>query len=460
MPEFLIERPLRLSVRPDSPTLMEDVAAEATAHLITGEVPIRFAATQLKGDRWYCDVGIMFGGVIPDSIFRFEKRVYEDTSSFNVVMLVPTGIGATVGGHAGDATPAATLLSSVCDTLITHPNVLNASDVIQVPPNTLYVEGSLITQLMMGTVALHPVRNNRLLVLIQAHEDEMFTNAAINSVNAARASYGLDARIVELNPKFRMISEYTPSGIAAGRIEGIEYVYHLLDTRLGEFDAVAITSIIELPDELHENYYRIGDDVVNPWGGVEAMLTHAVSLRYGLPAAHAPMLESRSISESDFGIVDPRMAAEVISLAFLQSVLRGLQKSPAVNAVSPGNRGIGVQCENISCLVIPDGCVGLPTLSALINGIPVVAVRGNTNLMKNDLGSLPWQSNRFFLVENYLEAAGVIAALRAGIAPWSVTRPLEHAPVEQPASADPKSVPVKVSTIDSGTVGGEDARLA
>ena len=60
------------------------------------------------------------------------------------------------------------------------------------------LKASLITQFMMGTVALCPVRNNRLLVLVQSHQDQLFTNAAINSVNAARASYGLDASIFAL----------------------------------------------------------------------------------------------------------------------------------------------------------------------------------------------------------------------------------------------------------------------
>ena len=177
-----------------------------------------------------------------------------------------------------------------------------------------------------------------------------------------------------------------------------------MDAHSGEFDAVAITSVIELPRELHEDYYRLGGEMVNPWGGVEAMLTHAVSLRYGLPSAHSPMLESRCISETDFGVVDPRMAAEVISLAFLQSVLRGLQRSPAVITEVLDNRGSLINSAKISCLVIPEGCIGLPTLSALLNGIPVVVVQGNTNRMRNNLSSLPWRPNQFFRVANYLEA--------------------------------------------------------
>ena len=69
----------------------------------------------------------------------------------------------------------------------------------------------------------------------------MFTGAAINSVNAARATYGLDAQVVELDSRFRMFSEYTNGGVAAGRVEGIEYLYDALDARVREYDAVAIT---------------------------------------------------------------------------------------------------------------------------------------------------------------------------------------------------------------------------
>ena len=429
MTEYLTERSIELRVRGDSPSLFGDISAAVKAQLLPGEVPIRFAVTESSGDLWHCELGVQVGEASAGSIFGFHKRPRKDAADFNVLMLVPTGIGAEIGGHAGDASPAAALLASVCDTLITHPNVLNASDMIQVPDNALYVEGSLITQMMMGTVGLRRVRSNRLLVLIQAHEDEMFTGAAINSVNAARATYGLDAQVFELDPRFRMFSEYTNGGVAAGRVEGIEYLYGALDARVGECDAVAITSVIHLPPELHENYYRLGGEVVNPWGGVEAMLTHAVSLRYGIPSAHAPMLESRTVSETDFGIVDPRMAAEVISLAFLQCVLRGLQRSPAVVPLEQ-QAGLGLDSGDVSCLVIPDGCVGLPILAAMRLGIPVVAVRGSTNLMKNELESLPWQRGRFFSVENYLEAAGVVAALRAGLEPWSTIRPIESVGVD------------------------------
>ena len=85
-----------------------------------------------------------------------------------------------------------------------------------------------------------------------------------------------------------------------------------------------------------------------------------------------------------------------------------------------------LSAEDISCLVIPDGCIGLPTLAALEQGVPVIAVKENRNRMQNDLSKLPFRKNRLIVAENYLEAVGVMMALKAGVSLSSVKRPLEH----------------------------------
>ena len=46
--------------------------------------------------------------------------------------------------------------------------------------------------------------------------------------------------------------------------------------------------------------------------------------------------------------------------------------------------------------------------------------------MRNDLTMLPWQKDQFFLVEIYWEAVGVVAALKAGLVPGAVRRPLRR----------------------------------
>lgn len=85
---------------------------------------------------------------------------------------------------------------------------------------------------------------------------------------------------------------------------------------------------------------------------------------------------------------------------------------------------------DVSCLIIPDGCIGLPTLAALEQGIPVIAVRENKNVMNNNLEMLPWRPGQLYLVENYWEAVGVMAAIKVGLAPDSVRRPLSDTIVE------------------------------
>jgi len=191
------------------------------------------------------------------------------------------------------------------------------------------------------------------------------------------------------------------------------------------------------------------DDMVNPWGGVEAMLTHAISLLFDVPSAHSPMMESKEILNMDVGVVDPRKSAEAISTTYLHCILKGLHRSPRIiNNPSVHSHSGLLTVANISCLVIPDRCVGLPTLAALEQGIPVIAVKENKNRMQNKLEELPFSPGKLFVVDNYLEAVGVMNAIKAGVALESVRRPLAYTTVcEDNESKKSKSI-VKIVARD------------
>ena len=412
---------------------LDDIRSIIHGQMRDGQTPIRFAVTESSRRSYRYEIGILDGTEpVGPSMFDLHPRGDEDTGAFNAVLVVPTGIGAEIGGHAGDATPVARLLASVCDTLITHPNVVNASDLNEMPANGLYVEGSLLSRFLMGAIGFRPVRSNRVLIIIDSHPNERFARATVNAVNAARATYGLNCpRLVVLDPPLPVRGEYTPSGRAAGTVEELERVFEVLDTYRGEYDAVAISTLVDV-DVPHESYFSSRGEIVNPWGGVEAMLTHAISTVYNVPSAHAPMMESTEVANIDPGVVDPRMAAEVVSLTFLQSVLKGLHVAPRVG-VGHAEMSLSdtLTARDVSCLVIPDGCIGLPTLAALEQGIPVIAVRENRSLMRNDLTMLPWAADQLHIVENYWEAAGVMAALKQGLSPGSVRRPLGNVRIER-----------------------------
>lgn len=398
------------------------------------KIPVRFVITRTDRDNYYCELGVLsdFGKykIPPENhIFNFKKRGFENINHFNTVLLIPTGIGADIGGHSGDGGALARLIASACDNLITHPNVVNAADINELTENTLYVEGSVITRLMMGAIGLQKVRSNRIMLVIDDNLDAFFHEAAINSASAARAAMGLDLPlVVKMDDKVLMRSLYSSSGRAVGRIEYLDYLCDILKEYGSQYDAVALSSNIKVPENFHLDYFRDErSDMVNPWGGVEAMLTHAISLMFDVPSAHSPMAGSRKILNLDVGVVDPRKSAEAISTTYLHCILKGLHKSPKiVNGANLSDRPGLLTVSDISCLIIPDGCIGLPTFAALEQGIPVIAVRENKNRMQNNLEELPFASEKLFIVENYWEAVGVMNALKAGVEPESVRRPLER----------------------------------
>lgn len=402
-----------------------------------GCIPLRLSLTERNEEGWNCEVEGIQGDAenqLPEipSIFSFRRRRCERSQAFNAVFLVPTGIDCAIGGHAGDATPAARLLASVCDHVILHPNVVNASDINEQADNCLYVEGSFICSLLMGSISLQKVRRNRILVIAEAGDDAWTVDQVVNTANAAHATFGAScAKIVVLQQGLGMTMGRAPSGRATGDISGLEKIFTVLWEERGNYDAVALSTRITTPTDmttLLQDYFR--GDGLNPWGGIEAALTHSISLAFNIPSAHAPMMPDTSERTLCFGQVDPRKAAEAISTSFMFCLFKGLHQAPAIMAHPDGVYDPSViAAEDVSCLVLPDGCIGLPTIAALHQGIPVIAVRNNTNLMKNDLQQLPFASGQLHFANNYLEAAGLLAALKAGLHPASVNRPLTNTPV-------------------------------
>ena len=402
--------------------------------------PLRVAVTGRDGDAHCCEVEAIAPKLshpsgVEASIFDFRSRRIARSNAFNAVMLVPTGIDCAVGGHAGDATAAARLLASVCDHLVVHPNVVNASDVNEKTDNMLYAEGSILCRLMMGTVGLRKIRQNRVVLVTENRTDAPnVVDQTINCAEGARATLGMDiSEVVVLEQEMFMQTGVSASGRITGQVERFESLLDILKEKRGSYDAVALaTRITPHVDtvELHRSYFVEGGP--NPWGGVEAMLTHFVSTMLDVPSAHAPTLSSETLRSERWGVVEPRKAMESISTTYLFCVLKGLHQAPRiVPSVSGDYDPSVISIEDVSCLVIPDGCIGLPTLAAVEQRVPVVAVRNNTNLMENDLEALPFAPGQLHYAENYSEAAGIMAGMTAGVAPSALARPMEPLHVDR-----------------------------
>lgn len=414
--------------------LVNDIDRQCDA----GEIPLRLAVTRTGEQDWDYELDVI---KVPDgkmtgqlsSIFSFRKRKFGRTNEFNIAFLVPTGIDCSIGGHAGDATPAARLLASVADNIILHPNVVNASDINEQPANCVYVEGSLIARLMMGEISLQKVRSNRILVVTEKRADSAWpVDQVINTANAANATLGTNCvKVVVLEKEISMAMTYAQSGRPNGNIEGLEELLNVLEKERGHYDAVALATKISPAINIEEQFHKYFEgEGPNPWGGVEATLTHTISSLFKVPAAHAPTMEDMALRMISVGQVDPRKAAEAISTSYMFCILKGLHQSPQVIPAAGIYDPSLISAEDVSCMVIPDHCIGIPTIAALLQGIPVIAVRNNTNLMQNDLAALGFETGKLFYADNYLEAAGLACALKEGIRPASVLRPLAKLPVQ------------------------------
>jgi len=322
------------------------------------------------------------------------------------VCVIPTGIRAEIGGNAGDGNAVAKLLASTCDTLIVHPNVVNAADINEMTENMLYVEGSMLDRFLWGNIGLDRVKSNKILLVT----NPPLRNEVVNSVSAARVTLGAEIEVLILEKPLKMVGRIE-NGKATGDVIGWENLVKQAEQY--KFDAIAIHTPIELDRETRLNYYRNGG--VNPWGGVEAMTSKLIGRSLNKPAAHAPV-ENIDPDDKELytfnEIVDPRIAPELVSVCYLHCILKGLHKAPRI--------GTGLTYKDIDFMVTPIGCVGPPHHACLKHGIPIIAVKENKTCLNDKM------PDSFIFVENYLEAVGVINAMKIGISLESVRRPIKN----------------------------------
>lgn len=340
----------------------------------------------------------------------------------NIVMIIPTGIGCAIGGHAGDANPVAKLLGSICDNLILHPNVVNASDINEMPDNALYVEGSALDRFLQGKIVLKKIYTNKILLVTNA-----ITIDVINSVNAARTTIGADIEVLELETPLDMIAEIK-DGTAGGTVVGwIDLVNQISKY---DFDALAITSPITVSKEVAENYLCNGG--INPWGGVEAKASKLISDAINKSVAHSPLDDKNSeVYNLMLNLdkpVDPRMSAELVSVSYLHCILKGLHKAPRIvevgcDKLNPFWRE-SLSVRDVDFLVSPRGCWGPPHEACVHFGIPIIIVKENKACTRVSYNV--YKSDNIIFVENYLEAVGYIQTYKAGVSVESVRRPIKE----------------------------------
>ena len=343
------------------------------------------------------------------------------------LLVIPTGIGCAIGGYAGDGLPAARLLAAASGCLVTHPNVMNGASLYWSDPRIHYVEGSALDRFAAGELALRPVRCQRLGLLLDAGIEESLRLRHLQVAEGCRASLGLEiGPVVTPDRPLEVTLSRGPSGMSWGRL-GQPAALLRAGERLKALGATAIAVVSRFPDDDGSEAlqaYRQGSGV-DGLAGAEAVISHLLSGHLGLPCAHAPALAPLEPDPR----LDPRAAGEELGYTFLACVLVGLSRAPDLVSL---DEGPGVEDSPladpgllrpgaIGAVVAPAGALGGgAVLACAERGIPLIAV-ANPCLLEVTAAALGLPA---LAASSYAEAAGLLLALREGISPAALTRPL------------------------------------
>ena len=380
--------------------------------------------------RWY--VSRVTGDEIVVETTLFEKK-WEDAPAEGsealypgksvVVSVVPTGVGCDIGGYAADAAPATNLLASCVDYLITNPNAVNASSFISMADNVLYTEGYSIDLFCKGRLNLYkPYANKVGLIIEQADRESL--EIVYNVVNTVRAVHGVDIETVVVTESpigGRCVR--CKSGAYVGALDSPSVLFSAVEYLIGKgVNAIGVTSNIrDLPTEDYAEHFD--GKHPNPIGGAEAIISHLITEKYRIPAAHAPMINIKELNLKS-NIVDARGAGEFASPSGLACILIGLSSAPQLTRDKGYRIKDVVNINNLMAVVAPSGTLGgIPMLYAQKYNIPIIAVKENKTILDVTGGKLGLKN--VYEVASYPEAAGLLLALRRGISIKSLHRPLE-----------------------------------
>lgn len=338
---------------------------------------------------------------------------------YTVVLVVPTGIGAAIGGYAGDALPVARALAQVADTVISHPNVMNGAQLYWPSPNILYVEGYGLDQFAAGAWGLRPTHQNPIGLLLDAGIEEPLRWRHWQAADAARATLGLEIAAHALtDAPVGVTLKTAESGATWGTIANPGTLLRGA-AQLLQAGAEAIAVVVRFPDDDGSaalQNYRQGQGV-DALAGVEAVISHLIVREFQVPCAHAPALSPLPLDP----LVSPKSAAEEIGYTFLPCVLAGLSRAPRF--VTSGDTRQDLWRQQVDAVVVPATALGGSGVLSLGGaGVKVIAVEENTTTLSVSPEAMGIPAVR---VRSYLEAIGVIAAHRAGVSPAAMSPALE-----------------------------------
>lgn len=286
--------------------------------------------------------------------------------------IVPTGVGAKIGGFAGDASAYARKFAEKSK-LIVNPNVVNAGCFSGICENMFYVEGYSLDEFFKGNLNLIPSKNNKIGIVFDKAIPKDVLNVHINTFNAVKCVYGIDICGYEITEdEVGVDFSLEKSGISTGSVKNPNTLSDACKKLLKKgCSAIALVCLFEDAENDNPDYANgIGTD---PVGGVEAVLSHYISKELQIPCAHSPAFIDYQIYPD---IVDIRSASEYITPTFLPCILLGLNNAPQFSKTS------GINIDNLDYLIMPYDALGsTPVFECLKRNIKIFAIKENTTAL-------------------------------------------------------------------------------
>ena len=264
-----------------------------------------------------------------------------------IAFVVPTGIGASIGGYAGDASLYAKKFTKDFNVIV-NPNVVNAACFSGICENMLYTEGWCLSQFLKGNINLIPSKSNKIGIIFDKGISEGIMNVHFNTLNAVKTVYGIAIEAYEITEEPCEVKFYnTESGISSGSVINNKTLLNA-GKKLIEKGVDAIAVVCKF-DEPPEDNYKDGEgvDIV---GGVEAVISHYLTRELKVPVVHAPAFENITITKE---LVNSKSAAEYITPTFLPCLLIALKNAPLFST-KKGEQYINI--EDLKALIMPYNC--------------------------------------------------------------------------------------------------------
>ena len=312
-----------------------------------------------------------------------------------IAISIPTGIGADIGGYAGDFGYIAREFSKYFH-LIINPNAVNGGILSAINYDMSYLEGYLFDEFFKGNIGIipkKPYETNKIGVIFDCEIPKNILNVHLNTINALKIVQGMNICDIEYTKHPVGVEIKIENNISSGSIKNPDALINAANRLLNKgCETIAVVCYFgcDCEDDDYSNAQGI-----DPIGGIEAVISHLITKKYKIPCAHSPAFFDIDISQK---LEHPKVSSELISSTYLPCVIQGLSIAPYIVDF---NHKDAITYKNVDYLIVPYDATGsIAVLSSIENSVKIAAVKNKTVL---DVTFEKLNYKPCFIFENYFD---------------------------------------------------------